>query len=440
MTETNKELSTLNNWANLSRSILNGVIGDYLVREKNPLAIDMAFYHQNRALTLDDTLANQLEKKLSNKIVVLVHGLTNLESVWDMPPTEKGQDNYGTRIENEFGHTPFYLRYNTGLSILENGRQFNALLDNLVEVYPINIDEIVLVGFSMGGLLLRGAQKYGLDANHTWLAKLQQCFYIGTPHEGSPLEKFGSLASSAVRMMPKEYISLWADWIDIRSEGIKDLKTGLMNLSTPRQASETVEAESLTCVSFHADAQHYFVSGSISENKLLNSAVGDSLVHQTSAKPKSAPKNSIHQHFEGIPHIPLAHSDDVYSQLKAWFDESKTNTKLRHFTASSASTATKAKSLSNEEIVTGSIDLLASAYQHTVGTVETMQRSISDEPFSVLRKVPAVNKVSEVVEGSHEEILNTIYFSLRAGGKFVHGSSRLATEGLKLLRQNHKDS
>jgi len=39
----------LKNWANLSRSVLNGIVGDYLEKEHNPLAIEMAFYHQNQA-------------------------------------------------------------------------------------------------------------------------------------------------------------------------------------------------------------------------------------------------------------------------------------------------------------------------------------------------------------------------------------------------------
>ena len=70
-------------WGRLGRSVLNGVIGDYLEKQNNPLAIKMAFYNNFKALSLDETLAHQVDYPLTNKVVVLVHGLTNLETVWD---------------------------------------------------------------------------------------------------------------------------------------------------------------------------------------------------------------------------------------------------------------------------------------------------------------------------------------------------------------------
>jgi len=62
------------------------MIGEYLEKEKNPLAIPMEFYHRSKKLSLDSQLAQQLSFPLSNKIVILVHGLTQLETVWDFPP------------------------------------------------------------------------------------------------------------------------------------------------------------------------------------------------------------------------------------------------------------------------------------------------------------------------------------------------------------------
>ena len=168
----------MQNWAKLSRSILNGVVGDYLEKENNPLAIEMAFYHQDQALDLSEPLAAQMHsepvKRLSNKIIVLIHGLTNLETIWDfkseLTTNEESQnsnfdpqdniakddhydgviikDNYGLRIQESYGFTPFYLRYNTGLSIKENGQKLNALLTQLQNAYPIEIDEIVSVSYT----------------------------------------------------------------------------------------------------------------------------------------------------------------------------------------------------------------------------------------------------------------------------------------------------
>jgi hypothetical protein len=162
----------INKWANISRSVLNGIVGDYLAKENNPLAIEMAFYHHGHPLRLNETLAHQLRfssgKPLTNKVIVLIHGLTNLETVWNftadlntqhvtqtLQGTQDEQsndsdplnfenndlDNYGFRLQRDFGYTPLFLRYNTGLSIKENGQNLSDLLTELVKFYPMKIDE-----------------------------------------------------------------------------------------------------------------------------------------------------------------------------------------------------------------------------------------------------------------------------------------------------------
>lgn len=446
MDEQARKQTDIQNWANLSRSILNGVVGDYLAKENNPLAIEMAFYHQDQALDLNESLApqipNQSDKSLSNKIIVLVHGLTNLETVWnfksepcpdDAPQETVNNDNYGLRIQKSYGFTPFYLRYNTGLSIKKNGEKLNALLCQLTATYPIDIDEIVLMGFSMGGLLARSAQQIAQDSQAEWIKKLSNCYYIGTPHEGSPLEKFGHLTSSIVRLIPREYISHWAEWIDVRSEGIQDLKHGLLNLQHKdekhRPDQDDPYEQSVRCGSFYVGAQHHFISGALSENKdsLVNRFFGDSLVRHTSANPISAPEDCKSAHFDGIPHIPLAHSKRVYQQIKQWFDEHESGIELSYAEGPSTieERSLSPQGLSNQEVISGTIDLLVTAYDHTVEAVEKVHHSIADEPFQLLKKIPLVAEVTKPISTSHKEILNTIYFSLKEGGKLAHKGAKL---------------
>ncbi|MFT7184680.1 MAG: pimeloyl-ACP methyl ester carboxylesterase [Pseudohongiellaceae bacterium] len=457
MDEQERKQADIKNWATLSRSILNGVVGDYLAKESNPLAIDMAYYHQGHALVLNESLAqqmhNQPEKPLSNKIIVLVHGLTNLETIWDFKaeasPNEalkeaSNKDNYGLRVQEDYGYTPFYLRYNTGLPIKENGQKLNALLCQLKDVYPIEIDEIVLMGFSMGGLLARSAQQIAQDTQAEWIKKLSNCYYIGTPHEGSPLEKFGHLTSSIVRLIPREYVSHWADWIDVRSQGIQDLKDGLLNLKNAdsKQTADLGDPyeQSVRCGSFYVGAQHHFISGALSENKdsLVNKFFGDSLVRQTSSNPISAPEDCKSAHFDGIPHFPLAHSKKVYQQIKQWFGEHNRNVELHYAEGADIADeqATKEQALSsqgishlqglsNQEIISGTIDLLVTAYDHTVEAVEKVHHSIADEPLNILKKIPVVGDVTSPVSVAHKEILDTIYFSLKEGGKLAHKGAKL---------------
>ena len=440
-------------WGRLGRSVLNGVMGDYLEKQNNPLAIKMAFYHHFKALSLNENLAHQVDFPLTNKVVVLVHGLTNLETIWDFDrepaePTaalcldeyvdqyidsyfdysgQNSTENYGSKLQEDFGLTPFFLRYNTGLTLEKNARELSALLNKLFAVYPIEIDQLVLVGFSMGGLLTRYAQAMATEAKQVpeWRQKLSECFYIGTPHEGSPLEKFGHLTGEIIRHIPKDYVRHWADWIDLRSEGIQDLKDGLRYLNKHNEASPV-------CTSFTEHARHYFVSGAVSKkNGVLNKLVGDSLVLHKSANPRSAPLNCRNAHFEGVVHMHLANSQRVYEQIKGWLHEDA----LR--ASSLASVPLKTYSVikkpyierhehdvSAQALLAGTIDLMATGYEKTLETVETLHYSIADEPFSILQKVPLINQFSEPVEEVHRQILDSVYRALRVGGKWVHSTAR----------------
>ena len=438
-------------WGNISRAVLNGVVGDYLAKQNNPLAIEMGFYHQGSPLLSFDALSKSNSNSdvgLTNKVVVLLHGLTNLETIWDIETEETVKSkseaapvaNYGLHLQKDFGYTPLFLRYNTGLSIEENGRLFTQLMNKLESAYPKPIDEIVFVGFSMGGLLMRYAQQEASEAETPWLDKLSHCFYLGTPHEGSYFEKFGHLASSIVRSIPKDYISHWADWIDVRSEGIQDLKHGLAHL----RDADTEADESGPCGSFYKGALHCFISGSLSEEQdsLLNKVFGDALVTHKSANPESAPENSKFSHFEGIPHMPLAHTERVYQQMKQWIDEaglthelvvyddadidfSVQRTVLSIVSENSQATPSPSSSPSKQEMIAGALDLMAVGFEKTVDAVEKVHLSIAKEPHVILKKIPVVESVSKVVDTTHIGVAEAVYRSVRQGGKLIQAAADL---------------
>ncbi len=55
---------------------------------------------------------------------------------------------------------------NTGLHISDNGRRLAELLDRLDGCWPVPVEEILLVGHSMGGLINRSACHYGMEDGH----------------------------------------------------------------------------------------------------------------------------------------------------------------------------------------------------------------------------------------------------------------------------------
>src|SRR3954471_17419693 len=125
----------------LALGALNGAVGDRLAESGNPLALDM-------------TLQGGGD---SPRVAVFVHGLCETDDAWAL----FGRHPYGARLEEELGYTPLYLRYNTGIHISDNGRRLARLLEETVESWPVPVEEIALVGHSMGGLVARRACHYG---------------------------------------------------------------------------------------------------------------------------------------------------------------------------------------------------------------------------------------------------------------------------------------
>ncbi|WP_284382366.1 esterase/lipase family protein [Litoribrevibacter albus] len=384
------------------QGILNGAIGDTLAQTQNELAIQMDFYHHNQPLELALPLDSQLPHLLSNKLIVLIHGLTNTESIWNFKAAtqENKLDNYGLRLQQEFKYTPFYLRYNTGLDIHENGKAFSNKMSQLLDQYPIEVDEIVLVGYSMGGLVARCAQ---IDSENLWTHKVSQCIYIGTPHEGAPLERLGHLTGKLFGQIPKSYFNIWEEWINLRSTGIKSLHSGLSKQE----------------INFHDQVQHCFISGGVfnSNKQLRDLHVGDSLVQRKSAQPANAPQTSLTAHFEKIDHFNLPRSENVFITLRKWFEKFSTETKVITYSPAIdqpfTSTGKQVRSFLNEDVLRGSSKLALDLFQKTVHTADLMHHEISQEPYSVLTKIPVVGNIADSIKTAHFTISKGVFAQLR---------------------------
>ncbi len=288
-------------WSATATSILNGCIGDYLTHRDNGLAIDMAFYGRGKPLALTPDSLRAEWGAPTRKLCVLLHGLCCHEGVWNYPddPTRS----YGNALRDDLGYTPLFLRYNTGLPIPYNGKSLDILLEELLLAYPEPVDEIVLVGHSMGGLVLRGACHYGVERDAPWVRLVSRAFYLGTPHEGALLEKVAHLMTSVLRAVPHPVTALVGDVAERRSQGVKDLRDGT-----------TVHVDDFAgAVSWLASAQHYLIAGTVTDDPehLAARLFGDGLVHL----PQAGDNVRL---FPGLGHMDLAHDDAVYGRIRTW--------------------------------------------------------------------------------------------------------------------------
>ncbi len=308
-------------------SVLNGVFGDHLNERQLGLAITMSCYENGVPLALTAASLRRACPALTPKICVLVHGLVCTEDSWRFSGQQPGEPptSYGSLLQQDLGYTPLYLRYNTGLRVSENGKYLAALLSELCAAYPIPIEEIVLIGHSMGGLVIRSACHYGSEQQYDWVQRIRRIFYIGTPHEGAVLERVGNVVSSALGIVRHPIPRLIRDVVNLRSQGIKDLRFGnLVDDDWRDQDPDSCLQNGRTVVPWLPGAEHYLIAGTLTKDPShpVTRIFGDMLVGVTSAHseaPEDSPVTAAHMKlFPGVHHMSLARHPEVYQQIKSW--------------------------------------------------------------------------------------------------------------------------
>lgn len=192
------------------QAALNGVLGDRLAATGNPLAIRMSIRQGGMPMAPQPPLG---------RIAVLAHGLCMNDLQW----LHDGVD-HGAMLERERGYTSVYLHYNSGRHISANGREFASQLEALLADWPVPVQELVIIGHSMGGLVARSACHYGAQDGHAWPGKLSKLVFLGTPHHGAPLERGGNWVHLLTDM--SAYSAPFSRLAKLRSAGITDLRHG----------------------------------------------------------------------------------------------------------------------------------------------------------------------------------------------------------------------
>jgi pimeloyl-ACP methyl ester carboxylesterase len=197
---------------------LNGLWGDHLAASGNPLAIPMALRSSDGRSLGSGDVAERIPAP-RRKLLVLVHGLCMSDRQW----LRNGHD-HGRMLADEFGFTPLYLHYNSGRHVSTNGREFAMRLEDALARWPVPVDELAIVGHSMGGLVARSACHHAAQSGLVWLDRLNKLVFLGTPHHGAPLERGGRWVDQLLCFSP--YVAPLARLGKARSAGITDLRFG----------------------------------------------------------------------------------------------------------------------------------------------------------------------------------------------------------------------
>ncbi len=301
-------------------AVLNGLIGDRLERQGSPLHQPTSARMHGARIGLDETSLRDAFPQATPRLAVFMHGLTGDEFCWSWG----AEDAYGERLASDLGFTAVYLRYNSGLHISENGRTVAALLEELVEAWPVDVQQVALVGHSMGGLVARSAAHQAHEQDQAWVRRVRHVVSLGTPHMGAPLEQGAHRAALALDKLPET--RMLGSFLKKRSAGIRDLRHGsLVDEDWRDRDPEALRAVACQEVPLLPWATHFFVSATVTRdpNHPLGRLLGDILVLKPSAsgrgKARRIPFREEHgHHVGGTHHLALLNHPEVYERLRDW--------------------------------------------------------------------------------------------------------------------------
>ena len=339
---------------------LNGVCGDHLARSGNSLAIPM----QLRVLLPPATQSGELpglksparkqsaehqlpfdnlfevEKRSveihpqpkaltdnsfspTGRLLILAHGLSMNDREWT-----SRQHNHAEALAEDGDYTPVYTLYNSGRNISTNGREFCHQLTGLLNTWPVPVESISFIGFSMGGLLTRSAMHIAKEEGHAWLSKVDKAVYVGTPHHGAVMERGGYWLHKSLTYSP--YTAPLAALGRIRSAGITNLRHGNVQDEDWQHHDEHEDnTDSRVPTPLAGGIKHYAIAATLSRRsgERMGRVLGDGLVHPSSATGRhNNPDFNLafpEEHtkiFYGLGHLAMLHDLRVMSQLKEWLN------------------------------------------------------------------------------------------------------------------------
>jgi pimeloyl-ACP methyl ester carboxylesterase len=303
-------------------SAVNGLIGDRLLAENSPLAIEIGVRVEGRDVPLTPEGLAAAYPDASDAVVVFLHGLCETEHYWDRRSVPRPADGgttatYGARLAADEGWTPVYVRNNTGVPIAEAGVALSSLLSRLQSAWPVPVRRIALVGHSMGGLIARAACGVATDAERAWTDRVTDIVTLGTPHTGSPVERTIArgmrLASGRRDLLPLTRI------FEQRSVGVLDLHDGM-----PEDRAVV------------PNARYHLVAATLSRSPRhpVAATVGDYLVQYRSAIGLLPDGSQLFPgadvlHIPGAHHFDLLNHDDVYAALRTWLADDRSTQEER---------------------------------------------------------------------------------------------------------------
>lgn len=264
-------------------AVLGGIVGDRLAQQGNPLAVETALWHAGRQLPATAEALAAAHPGAGPRMAVFLPGVCETEAVWHHRADEWHAGNaptHGDRLHADLDLVPLWARYNTGRRVSDTGADVDALLEAVARHWPVPVEQIVLVGYSMGGLVARSALHCGLARRADWTHRVTHVVSLGTPHHGAPMEKLGNTTTWALGGFAQT--RALASLFNRRSSGIKDLRFGNVTDADWRgHDPDALLRDTRVPTRLAEDVHHHAVGAAV--HGPLGPVVGDGMVRLPSA-------------------------------------------------------------------------------------------------------------------------------------------------------------
>ncbi|MFC9971531.1 esterase/lipase family protein [Spirillospora sp. NPDC127200] len=312
-------------------SLLNGWHGDRLDQDGNGLALPMTVRAHGRDVPVETRELAEAHRPATGRIAVFLHGLVENEGAWAYKSVRhhgRPGVTYGDLLRADLGYTPVQVRYNTGLRISANGGRLDALLAGLVEAWPVPVEDLLLIGHSMGGLVIRSALAQAAERGSAWPSAVRDTVTLGTPHLGAPLERGAALLTHALDRAGETRAV--AAVLAARSAGIKDLRHGsLLEADWADRHPDALGGPPPSAVPLHEGARHFVVVGTVTRRpgSPVGDLLGDLLVRPRSACGEDAGERRLDLPGEhvcrvaGVHHFDLLNHPEVYARIRDWLTD-----------------------------------------------------------------------------------------------------------------------
>lgn len=303
----------------IAQTAVASFYADRLTPRLAPLAPTMSVRVAGRGVELNRASLASAFPDATDRIAIFLHGLMATERSW-------GADTgFGARLQADHDFTPVHVRFNAGIHIADNGRLFAELLEQLAAEWPVSVGRVILVGHSMGGLIMRSACELADELGHVWPQRVESCFYLGAPNHGAALERGVAVAAAALERRQNRHARNLARLLNQRSPGIKDLRHGSI-LECEYDDNDPHRRELLDHrdIPLRPGIAHHFVAATLLPQAAAGRAsefIGDGMVSPISAtgshpSGKRAPFLGAQRHYlPGLPHARLPMDDRVYQVI-----------------------------------------------------------------------------------------------------------------------------